>query len=230
MSEPGIRIRRRRQASQLQALRKLQRRLEPLMVLLGVVWLVLLVMELLNGLPRLLDVVSIVIWAIFIFEFIVLLVLAPDRTHFLKTNWLMAITLIVPAFRLLLILRVLRLARLLRLAGITAALNRARRALHKRMATRRLAYVSLMTTLVAFTGAAGMYAFERQVNPGFDTYGDSLWWTAMILTTLGSQYWPVTWEGRALGLLLSVYTFGVFGYFTAVLASFFIGKDRPTAA
>jgi voltage-gated potassium channel len=47
----------------------------------------------------------------------------------------------------------------------------------------------------------------------------------MIMTTLGSNYWPLTAEGRLLTLLLSLYAFAVFGYVTATLATFFIGRD-----
>jgi voltage-gated potassium channel len=48
----------------------------------------------------------------------------------------------------------------------------------------------------------------------------------MLLTTIGSEYWPRTPEGRLLCLLLSLYAIGVFGYITAALASFFVDRDR----
>ena len=47
----------------------------------------------------------------------------------------------------------------------------------------------------------------------------------MLLTSIASEYWPKSAEGRLLCLLLSVYGFAVFGYMTASLASFFIGRD-----
>jgi voltage-gated potassium channel len=47
----------------------------------------------------------------------------------------------------------------------------------------------------------------------------------MLLTTIGSQFWPVTTEGRALAFLLSLYGLAVLGYLTATFASFFIGRD-----
>jgi voltage-gated potassium channel len=47
----------------------------------------------------------------------------------------------------------------------------------------------------------------------------------MIMLTLGSDYWPQSAEGRILCILLSLYAFGIFGYVTATLASFFIGRD-----
>ena len=47
----------------------------------------------------------------------------------------------------------------------------------------------------------------------------------MLLTSIGSDYFPVTAEGRVLCFLLAVYGFAVFGYFTATLATFFIDRD-----
>jgi len=79
---------------------------------------------------------------------------------------------------------------------------------------------------VTLAGAAGMYAFERSVPGGALTdYATSLWWTLMIITTMGSEYWPKTPDGRLLCLFLAVYAFTVFGYVTATLATFFIGSD-----
>ena len=83
-----------------------------------------------------------------------------------------------------------------------------------------------ITALVALVGAAGMYALEREApGGGFDSYASALWWTAMMLTTMGSEYWPQTADGRLLCLFLALYAFTVFGYVTATLATFFIGTD-----
>ena len=70
-----------------------------------------------------------------------------------------------------------------------------------------------------------MYAFEQEMPRGFESYGAALWWTAMLLTSMGTEYWPQTAEGRVLCLLLSLYGFAVFGYVTAALASYFVGRD-----
>jgi voltage-gated potassium channel len=51
----------------------------------------------------------------------------------------------------------------------------------------------------------------------------------MLMTTMGSEYWPRTGEGRLLCLLLSLYAFGVFGYVTATIATFFIGRDAESS-
>src|SRR5207248_10377088 len=66
----------------------------------------------------------------------------------------------------------------------------------------------------------------------FHDYGTAVWWTAMLMTTLGPTSWPVTVPGRVLCFFLGLYTFTVFGYVTATLATFFIDRDadRPDAA
>jgi len=74
-----------------------------------------------------------------------------------------------------------------------------------------------------------MLAFEpaAEVEGGFSVYGDALWWTDMLLTSLGSD---TTAEGRLLCFLLSLYGLAVFGYITASFASFFVGRDAATPA
>lgn len=47
----------------------------------------------------------------------------------------------------------------------------------------------------------------------------------MIMTTLGSEYWPQTAEGRVLCVILSLFAFAIFGYITATIATFFLGRD-----
>ena len=102
------------------------------------------------------------------------------------------------------------------------------KALGASMRRRGLAYVLAATLLVLLAGAAGMHAFERDVPGGLDTYGEALWWTAMLLASLGSDYWPRTAEGRVLCFVLALYGFAVFGYVTAALASFFVGHDAAS--
>jgi voltage-gated potassium channel len=102
------------------------------------------------------------------------------------------------------------------------------RALAANLQRRGFGYVIGLTLLVLFAGAAGMYAFENQSPNGLTNYGEALWWTAMVLTTMGSQYWPQTFEGRILCFFLALYAFAVFGYLTATLATFFVGRDAES--
>ncbi len=70
-----------------------------------------------------------------------------------------------------------------------------------------------------------MLAFENEVEGGITTYGEALWWTAMLLTSIGSDYFPKTAEGRVLCFILALCVFAIFGYVTATLATFFVGRD-----
>ncbi|MGK7870794.1 ion transporter [Falsiroseomonas sp. E2-1-a20] len=214
----------------LGALAELEEWLRTPMLVLSAAWLALVVAELALGANRLLETLGTVIWVVFLLEFALRLTLAPDRLSFLRANWLSVIALMAPAFRLLRGVRLLRFARAargLRLVRVVGTANRTMNALRAAMRRRGLGYVAALTALVTLLGAAGMYAFERapEVEGGFTSFGDALWWTAMLLTTMGSTYWPVTAEGRVLCLLLAVYAFAVFGYITAAFASFFVGRD-----
>ena len=205
-------------------LNHLQRLLEGPMIFLGFAWLVLLVVELVWNLTPLLQTISLAIWGIFIIDFLLKFSLAPNKLRFLKTNWLTAVSLLIPALRVFRLVRILRVLRGVRLIRIVSSLNRTMKSLGATMKRRGFAYVLALALVVTFGGAAGMYAMEKG-NPGFENYGMALWWTAMRVITAGSEAWPLTSEGRALAFVLAVFGYAVFGYVTATLATFFIGRD-----
>lgn len=218
------------------------------MTALAFVWLALLVLELTRGIGPLLQGLTYLIWGLFVADFIIEFLIAPHKRGYLQRNWLTALSLLLPAFRVLRIFRTVRLlqaARAWRSVGLlrlVTSLNRGMRALVLTLGGRGVSYVVVLTVIVTLSGAAGMAFFEnpaalREANitgaeapgVGLDDYGEALWWTAMILTTLGSDYWPRTVEGRVLGWLLSLYALAVFGYITAAIASYFVGKAPPPA-
>jgi voltage-gated potassium channel len=213
-----------------QVLAQMEEWVETPMVVLSFVWLMLVLVELIWTTSGVFELLGTIIWIIFIAEFILRFVLAPRKLQFLRRNPITIIALIAPAFRFLHALRFLRLARSLRLVRIVGTANRGLNALGKSFSRRGLGYVLVTTGLVTVLGAAGMLAFEpeRQVAGGFTGYGDALWWTAMLITTMGSGFWPETAEGRVLALLLSLYGFAVFGYITASFATFFIGQEAQS--
>jgi len=207
--------------------RSVEKLLEGPMIFLGFVWLVLLIIELIRGLTKPLEYLSLAIWGIFIIDFLVKIILAPVKLSFIKTNWLTAISLVIPALRVFRVFRVVRLLRGLRgirLIKVVASLNRSMKSLGATMKRRGFGYVMLLALVVTFGGAAGMYALEHP-NPGFENYGMALWWTGMRVITAGSDFWPATPEGRGLAFILSLFGYAIFGYVTATLATFFIGRD-----
>jgi len=197
------------------------------MAALGFVWLVLLIIDLVWGLHPVLQRISMIIWAIFIVEFLLEFSIAPKKLVYLQRNWLTAIALLVPALRIFRFLRILSAVRGIRLVRVLGSLNRGMRALGASLGRHGFRYVLALTLIVTFAGAAGMYAFERYPpqGQGFSGYPEALWWTVMIMTTLGSGYWPQSLEGRILCIILSLYAFSVFGYVTAALATFLVGRE-----
>lgn len=213
----------------LRLLVQIDRILDGPMLILGLLWLMLLIVELVWRTTPLIDQLTWVLWGVFVVEYLIKLAIAPARMEYVKRNWIGLLSLAVPAFRVLRVVRVLRLARFARasrLVRILSTVNHSMRTLRMTMRRRQLGYVLALFVLVDVVGAAGMYAFERDVSgsPLVD-YATSLWWTTMLLTTLGSDYWPRSGEGRILCTLLAFFAIGTLGYVTAALASFFIGSD-----
>ena len=208
---------------------QLDRWLEPALIALGLAWMGLLILVFAWGERPWLTRVSTAIWTAFIAEFALRLTVAPRKGLFLRRNWITLIALALPALRVLRFARALRLFRAtrgLRLVRLLTSMNRGLQSLGRAMQRRGAGYVALLTVLVTFAGAAGMLAFEgRDAEQGFASYAEALWWTAMLVTTVGSEYWPKTPEGRILCVLLAIYAVTVFGYLAASLASFFVERD-----
>ena len=201
------------------------------MALLGLLWLVLIVIDLTRGLSPFLQTISMGIWVLFVLDFAFKFTLAPKKLSFLRTNVVTLISLAVPALRFvrlarsLSILRSVRAIRGVRLVKIIGSANRGLRSLSSSFSRRGFGYILLTTLLVTLLGSVGMYAFESGEQGGFKNVGEAAWWTLMLLSSLGSDYWPRSPEGRALCFLLSLYGLAVFSYFTASLATYFVGKD-----
>jgi voltage-gated potassium channel len=216
-----------------QILNQLENWLETPMVILGFIWLALLIVDLINGLSPFLKVLNNCIWVVFIIDFFIKFFISPKKFIYIKNNLLVVISLFLPALRILAIFRSLRIISMLagsgglRIIQIITAINRGMKSLTASMNRRGFGYVLALTVIVLFAGAAGMYAFENKVPAvnGLKNYGTSLWWTAMLMTTIGSEYWPKTPEGRILCLIISLYSIAVLGYITAALATFFVERD-----
>ncbi|HUG47743.1 MAG TPA: ion transporter [Candidatus Limnocylindria bacterium] len=223
-----------------QLLRWLDRMLAGPLIVLSFVWLALLVLEFVVGTDTRLDLLFYSIWAVFIVEVAIELLIAPDRSAYLRSNWLKVLALLVPALRAL---RALSALRFLRAAGavrsasllrLVTTVNRGMGALSRTLDRTGFVYVIVLTVLIIVVGAAGLLFFEASGAPaaaatGITSYGEALWWTAMTMTTIGTDYSPVTVEGRVVAWLLSLYAIVVFGYVTATMASHFLGLGRDQA-
>ena len=198
--------------------------LEKPLAVLGFVWLGLIIVSFVWGTNAAIATFTSVVWGIFIADFLIRIVLAPNKVRFLKRNVLMLIALIVPALGFLRVVPALATMPSweIGLVRLLAALNRGIRGLGATLKRRGFAYVVALTTIVTFVGAAGIDAFEQGV---FRNYGYSLWWTAMVMTTTGPDRYPHTTPGRLVMWAVTIFAFTVFGYLTATIASYFVNSD-----
>lgn len=192
------------------------------LIILGFCWLILIIIELSTGLSPLLENLSFTIWIIFILDFIVRFSIAPYKINYLKSNWITVIALIIPAFRVLRGFVLLKATRSIYLVKVATSIRRGMQILGSVLGRHGFGYIIGLTFIIILLGAAGVQALEGK----FKNYGDALWWTAMMITTMGTDFWPQTAEGRILCLGLAIYAFAIFGYITATVASVLIEKDK----
>ena len=205
--------------------------LDPLMIGLGLLFLVLLLVDL-SGLAlgpdeaRWLNRALTAIWIAFIADFAVRFLVAPVKGRYLRANWFNALTLVLPFLRPFRALRAVQSLRSLSLLQLLNGMNRGIRGLRRVTRGRQFAYVAALTVVTTLAGAVGVLYFDRgQPNAPIQTFGEALWWAAGIITTIGNEEYAVSAEARVIGVLLSVYAISVVGYVTASIASYLIGRD-----
>jgi len=154
------------------ALKGLEEWLDPVMAVLGLTWLVLVIIDMVRGLNKFLLLLHYFIWALFVLDFTVRFGLASRKILYLRKNWLTAVSLALPALRMFRATRALRTLRYARVTRSTrfiktiGSMNRGMKTLGKTLSRRGLGYVVLLTLIFTFTGAAGMYAFEKDAPSG----------------------------------------------------------------
>ncbi|MBI4498146.1 MAG: ion transporter [Chloroflexi bacterium] len=168
------------------------------------------------------------IWVIFAAAFLLEFALAPAKVQYLKTHWLTAISVALPALRAVRVFRAARALRGLRLIRLVTTFNRGTGAIEQIFRRGQFGYVAALTLIVTITAAAGASYFERGApQASITTLGDAVWWAAAMVTTINAQLETTTFEGRVIGLLLRVYGMTVAGYVTAAIAAYLIGQPEP---
>ena len=124
--------------------------------------------------------------------------------------------LFLPLLLTMMVVKFVMVVRLARLARVLMATAGARRLVE------RLGRVALVAGVVVVLGAFIAYRAEHPTNPEYATFGDSLWWAIVTLTTVGyGDIVPKTTAGRAAGVMIMMTGIAVLGLLAGSLASFF---------
>jgi voltage-gated potassium channel len=181
--------------------------------------------------------VDTVVCFVFFVDFIVSLVRAPKRwQYFYRWGWIDLLS-SIPAVEVLRWGRAARVLRILRvLRGMKAARTIAQFLVDRRAEGAGLAAGLLTLLLVASTSIAVLH-FEKDF-PGSNIRSpdDSIWWSFATITTVGyGDKYPVSSEGRVVGIILMTAGVGMFATLSGLIAAWFLApraaaRDRELAA
>ncbi|HTP10946.1 MAG TPA: ion transporter [Anaerolineae bacterium] len=128
------------------------------------------------------------------------------------------------------LLRLFRLSRLLRLRRFMNPENR--QLLKNEILNNRGSYAALLTVLMALlvicTASIFVLFFESQSpDANITTGGDSIWWSAVTITTVGyGDRYPVTTGGRLTAVFIMFSGVGIIGALASILASILLPPPK----
>ena len=160
------------------------------------------------------------LWLLFAIDLVFRFVVSPVKRHFFRKNWLDTITVVIPQFR------ALRALRAFMPNGILAQ-RHSRSVITGGAATS----AGLAAIIIVWVGSMMVLNAERDA-PGADitSAGDSLWWAFETVTTVGyGDFVPVTWNGRAIAVLIMLVGISALGAVTATLSATLV-KSKPSGA
>lgn len=157
-----------------------------------------------------------IIWIIFLADYIAMLLLSENKSHFLRTHIPQLIVVAIP------FLRVLRLARLVvMLTNILGMMK-------SKILVSIPVYVFSSAALFVLIGASAIYDAEYQAEgSSIDSRRDAFWWAgALIFSYFYNETPPVTESGRLYGFLLTLCGLSIVGTITATFAGWLINQVR----
>lgn len=175
---------------------------------------------------QLLNYIDYGICAFFFIEVSIRFYNAPNKKRFMRWGWIDVIS-CVPMVDYL---RVGRLLRLIRLLRILRAFRTIRNFVHHIFANKSkgaFTSVFVIAILLVIFSAIGILQVEKDPNSNIKTAEDALWWAYVTMTTVGyGDKYPVTTEGRIIAAVLMTAGVGMFGTFTAYVASWFVLDNK----
>jgi voltage-gated potassium channel len=176
-----------------------------------------------------LDYADFAVCLVFFFDFLLSFYRAENRWRYLLTwGWLDLLS-SIPTIdfarwgRAARVLRILRVMRGLRATQLLAGVM-----LKKRAQNAMLAALVVALMLVTFCSIAVLY-FESGPDANIKSADDALWWAFATVTTVGyGDRYPTTVEGRLVAVILMSAGVGLFGTFSAFVASWFVGEQKES--
>lgn len=218
------------QAKEEVRLERFSSRIDPVMMVLAVLWLPVLVVPLvtrLHGVTSLaFGIADYFVWAAFAVEYAIKLWLAVDKRAFLRHHLLDLALVAIPVLRPL---RLARLLRIVRLGRVVLVLGEGLRRARALFTHHDLHFVLLTVAAIILSGAGLEVVFERHaVGPtAIHNFGDALWWAVVTVTTVGyGDKIPITGAGRWVATALMFTGIGLVGVLTATVASYFVQEQH----
>jgi voltage-gated potassium channel len=205
--------------------------LQPVIILAALITIPLTAVEINGQNGTSFQVADWAIWSLFLFEYVLGLALATERSGYIVRSWVGLIVVLV-SFPLLptifAAIRLARLARLFRLARLVAFASRALPALKSTLGRTGLIYlVGVFVLLIAVAGAV-MSVAEPQTVKG--NLWDGMWWAVVTATTVGyGDISPSSPIGRLIAVALMLLGIGLTATLAASVAAYFVGQDTEDA-
>jgi len=162
----------------------------------------------------------------FLFEFIIRFYKAENKLKFMRWGWIDLIS-SIPMVDFLRAGRLLRLIRLLRVIRAFRSTIHLVNYVFANKAQGAFASISVIAILLVMFSAIGILQVETDPNSNIKTAEDAIWWAYVTVTTVGyGDKYPVTTEGRIIAAILMTAGVGLFGTFTAFVASWFVVDNK----
>lgn len=163
---------------------------------------------------------------VFIADFFVRLYKAPSKRSFLKWGWIDLVS-SIPMFDFLRWGRFVRIVRILRILRAFRSTKVLLNYFFKNRARDAFAAVAMISLLMVIFSSIAILNLENAPESNIKTPSDALWWSFTTVTTVGyGDRFPVTHEGRFIAALLMTTGVGLFGTFTAYVASLFMEAEH----